>query len=243
MHFAGVDPVKDPVPIQPGQHYSMGGVACDVEGASELPGLYAAGEAACMSVHGANRLGGNSLLDTLVFGKRAGDAAAVHAASAPEAPPEAMRAAIEEEVERIGEVLSRPRGGPLVHDLRRELQRVMYAHFGVFRDGPTMERGLEAVRALRDRLDSAAVGHKGTVFNQALVGYLELECMLELAEVIALGALRREESRGSHARRDFPRRDDARFLAHTITRRTSEGPALSYAPVDTSAFEVKERAY
>ena len=243
MHFAGVDPVKEPVPIQPGQHYSMGGVACDVDGATELPGLYAAGEVACVSVHGANRLGGNSLLDTLVFGKRAGDAAAVHAASAPEAPPEAMRAAIEEEVERIGEVLSRPRGGPFVHDLRLEMQRAMYEHFGVFRDGATMERGLEAVRALRDRMDDIGIGHRGTVFNQALVGYLELDCMLELAEVVALGALRREESRGSHARRDFPRRDDARFLAHTIARRTSEGPALSYAPVDTSVFEVKERAY
>ncbi len=243
LHFASVDPVKGPIPIQPGQHYSMGGVACDVEGATELPGLYAAGEAACVSVHGANRLGGNSLLDTLVFGKRAGDAAAVHARSAAEAPPEAMTAAIEDEVERIGEVLSRPRGGLLAHDLRRELQQAMYAHFGVFRDGPAMERGLEAVRAMRDRMDTVSVDYKGAVFNQALVAYLELDSMLELAEVIALGAMRREESRGSHARRDFPKRDDARFLVHTLARRTSEGPALSYGPVDTGIFEVKERAY
>jgi succinate dehydrogenase / fumarate reductase flavoprotein subunit len=243
MYFAGVDPVEEPIPIQPGQHYSMGGVACDVDGRTELDGLYAAGEAACVSVHGANRLGGNSLLETIVFGKRAGEAAAAHASSVPEAPTEAMRGAIEEEVGRMGEVLSRPRGDERVYDLKGELQQVMFEHFGVFREGPAMERGLDRVRALQDRLGAASVDHRGMVFNQALLAYLELDLMLELAEVIALGALRREESRGSHSRRDFPARDDGRFLAHTLARRTSEGPALSYGPVDLGVFEVKERAY
>ena len=243
MHFAGVDPVKVPIPIQPGQHYSMGGVPTDVHGATDMPGLYAAGEAACVSVHGANRLGGNSLLDTLVFGKRAGEAAAAYAMAAPEVTEGDLRGPIEEEVDRVGEVLSRPAGGPRPVELRTAMQEAMFAHFGVFRDGATMESGLDKLRALRGRLDEVSVDYKGVTYNQALIVYLELDAMLELAEVVALGSLRREESRGSHARRDFPERDDEGFLRHTMAVRTSEGPALSYRPVGLGLFEVKERAY
>jgi succinate dehydrogenase / fumarate reductase flavoprotein subunit len=242
MHFAGVDPIEDPIPIQPGQHYSMGGVACDSDGQTGIIGLFAAGEAACVSVHGANRLGGNSLLETLVFGRRAGLAAATHAESAPDPEASVLEAVLREEVMRINEVLARPEG-TLPGEIKEELRQVMFDHFGVFRDGPKMKKGLGMVLELRARMDIASVDYHGRVFNQALIGFLEVDGMLELAEVIAEASLAREESRGSHFRTDFPKRDDSKWLVHSMAHRDKSGLRLEYKPPTLGHFDVKERVY
>ncbi len=242
IHFAGLDPIDTPIPIQPGQHYSMGGVACDIDGATEVAGLFAAGEAACVSVHGANRLGGNSLLETLVFGRRAGVAAAAHAETAPEPREAELEAALREEVARISEILSRDspiRAGVL----KEEMRTLMFDHFGVFRAGATMNEGLEKLRELRGRMVEAGIDYHGRVYNQALIGYLEVDFMFELTEIIALSSIAREESRGSHSRTDFPDRDDERWLVHTMAYRDPDGPRLEYAPPTLGTFEVKERVY
>jgi succinate dehydrogenase / fumarate reductase flavoprotein subunit len=242
LHFAAIDPIDAPIPVQPGQHYSMGGVACDVDGATEIAGLFTAGEAACVSVHGANRLGGNSLLETLVFGRRAGMAAAALAETAHEPDEAVLDAVLRDEVGRINEVLTR-RSEHRPAELRDRLRRVMFDHFGVFREGSRMRQGLDEVRRIKVQLAGTGVDYQGNVFNQPLIGYLELEMMVELAEVVAMGALAREESRGSHARRDFPDRDDEAWLQHTFALREEEGPRLEYRDVTLGHFEVKERVY
>ncbi len=242
LHFAGLDPIDTPIPVQPGQHYSMGGVACDSDGVTEVTGLFAAGEVACVSVHGANRLGGNSLLETLVFGRRAGMAAAAQAETAPEPGEPQMESALREEVARMNEILTRDsdiRPGVL----KEEMREVMFQHFGVYRDGPTMEAGLDKFRRLKAKMAEAGVDYHGNVYNQALTGYLEVEYMFELAEVVALGAIAREESRGSHFRTDFPDRDDGTWLVHTMAYMEGEGPRLEYEPPTLGIFEVKERVY
>jgi len=242
LQFAGLDPIDTPIPVQPGQHYSMGGIACDADGATEVVGLYSAGEAACVSVHGANRLGGNSLLETLVFGRRAGVAAAAHAETAPVPRETELDMVLREEVARINEILSRDshiRPGVL----REEMRELMFHHFGVYRDGPVMKEGLDKLRELKARMAEAGVDYHGNVFNQALTGYLEVEYMFELAEIIAMGALAREESRGSHSRLDFPVRNDETWLVHTLAYQDADGPRLEYAPPTLGTFEVKERVY
>ena len=242
IHFAGLDPIDTPIPVQPGQHYSMGGVACDVDGATDVAGLYAAGEAACVSVHGANRLGGNSLLETLVFGRRAGVAAAQHAATAREPDEALLELALREEVVRINEVLAR-RSDIRPGELKGRLQDIMFDHFGVFRDGSTMRRGLERVQLLKAEMETAGVDYQGRVFNQALITYLEVEFMVELAEVIAMGAIAREESRGSHSRTDHTHRDDENWLVHTMAYLDESGLRLEFEPPTLGTFEVKERVY
>ena len=242
LHFAGIDPIEAPIPVQPGQHYSMGGVACDVDGATGIAGLLTAGEAACVSVHGANRLGGNSLLETLVFGRRAGVAAAVLAETAHEPDEAVLEATLRDEVGRINEILTR-RSEHRPAELRDRLQRVMFDYFGVFREGSRMRQGLDEVRSIKVQLAETGVDYQGSVFNQALIGYLELEMMVELAEVVAMGSLAREESRGSHARLDFPNRDDEAWLQHTFALMEENGPRLEYRDVTLGHFEVKERVY
>jgi succinate dehydrogenase / fumarate reductase flavoprotein subunit len=242
VHFAGIDPIDEPIPVQPGQHYSMGGVACDSDGATEVAGLFAAGEAACVSVHGANRLGGNSLLETIVFGRRAGIAAAVHAETAPEPDVVVLESALREEVARLNEIMER-RSNIRPGELKEDLRRVMFDHFGVYRNKVTMETGLERVQELKIQMEDASVDFHGRVFNQALIGFLEVEGMMELAEVIALGSIAREESRGSHFRTDFPVRDDEGWLVHTLAYREDDGPRLEYKPPSLGHFEVKERVY
>ncbi|MFO7676306.1 MAG: FAD-dependent oxidoreductase [bacterium] len=240
--FAGIDPVENPLPVQPGQHYSMGGVPAGIDGATPLPGLHACGEAACVSVHGANRLGGNSLLETLVFGRLCGTGlgAALDALPAPDEA--AVRDLLARETGRVGRLVGRGRGeSPAV--LRSELERLMFDHFGVFRDGPAMHRGVERLAGLEARAGDLAVGAPGRRFNYALVRALELEFLLALAPAVALGALAREESRGAHARRDFPARDDERFLKHTFAFRRASGVELEYRDVGLGRFPVRERQY
>jgi succinate dehydrogenase / fumarate reductase flavoprotein subunit len=255
LDFAGVDPIRDPVPVQPGQHYSMGGIDVDTAGRSGVPGLYAAGECACVSVHGANRLGGNSLLETVVFGRLAAEAMAADLPAAPEPGRGVVDRAVRETEGHIGEILGRSGGEPegereghgpgreSPFPLVRELQETMLRHFGIFREGESMREGLRKVRSLRERAGRASPGNREKAVNQALVRYLELGGMLRIAEIVALGAIAREESRGSHTRRDFPDRDDARFLAHTLARREGEGISLAYRPVTLGMFPVEERGY
>ncbi|HYB63395.1 MAG TPA: FAD-binding protein [Thermoplasmata archaeon] len=238
--FAGIDPVSQPIPIAPAQHYMMGGVGTNIQGETNLPGLYAAGEAACVSIHGANRLGGNSLMETLVFGKSAGVAAAAYAAKA---------AATSVEAEEIASVEAELRAwfgrqdGEEPSALRRELQRVMDRYVNIFRNPADLAEGLRQVRALQERFSKVRVVDRSPVFNLNLSDAVEIGHMLDLAEVIIVGAQARTESRGAHFRTDFPKRDDARWMKHTLAQRAPAGPALSYSPVGFTRWEPKERVY
>jgi succinate dehydrogenase / fumarate reductase flavoprotein subunit len=242
MDFAGVDPVHEPIPIQPGQHYSMGGIDVGMDGLSSLPGLYAAGECACISVHGANRLGGNSLLETVVFGRLVADAIIRDVPSVARPLPGPVTAAMAETETRITGILSRAKGeSPFT--LIDSLKATMYTKFGIFREKKTMEEGLRQVRDLRDRQGAVSLADKERAANQVLIRYLELEYMLPLAESVALGAIGREESRGSHTRLDFPERDDGKFLRHTLARAQDGTLATDYGPVTMGMFEPEERVY
>jgi succinate dehydrogenase / fumarate reductase flavoprotein subunit len=234
ISFAGVDPLETPIPVRPGAHYSMGGVKTNSWGETSLPGLYAAGECACVSVHGANRLGGNSLLETIVFGRRAGvRASEVVGTMAPIQPPEAMLRA---ELDRIQTLLKRTEG-ERVSDLRDELGQTMVDHLGIFRKKERMLVAQEKVRELKERYQRVALHDRGHVFNTELLAALELGSLLDVAETIIAGAAAREESRGSHSRLEFPQRDDAGWLRHTLARRTPEGPRLEYLPVTITRFQ------
>ncbi len=241
IDFAGIDPVYAPVPIKPGAHYTMGGVRCDIDGLTPVKGLYAAGEVACVSVHGANRLGGNSLLETVVFGRRSGRAAAAwsRGVDVPAFPEDAVRRAA-----ATRDTMLRDGGGERVGHLRSEMQDVMNESFQIYRTGADMKTGLRQLRELRERFGRIRIDDKGRIFNTALQEAYELGYMLDLAECIATGALMRQESRGGHARRDFTGRDDANWLKHTVYHADGDGhPQLSFAPVTITKFQPAERTY
>jgi succinate dehydrogenase / fumarate reductase flavoprotein subunit len=242
MDFAGIDPIEEPIPVQPGQHYSMGGIAVNTKGETELTGLYAAGECSCVSVHGANRLGGNSLLETVVFGKLVGGEIAQKLPSISKPSTEPLKEACRKESERIEKLLLREEG-ERVSNIREELRKMMFDHFGVFRDEKTMKEGLEKLRMLQKRFSNAYIDNKDLVFNYTLIYTLELEGMLLIAEALALGAIERRESRGSHFRTDYPKRDDEKFLVHTMAYYRDGKTELEYAPVTLGIFPVKERVY
>jgi succinate dehydrogenase / fumarate reductase flavoprotein subunit len=241
MTYAGIDPIYDPVPVRPGAHYHMGGVETDSDGLTELTGLYAAGEVACVSVHGANRLGGNSLMETITFGRRAGRAAADWALTHTTIDvPESLEAQAERE---LGTLLERDEG-ERPWQIRDELGASMLENFGVFRQEEKMQRQLEIVEALRDRYPSVVVEDKGQIFNSDLTQAIELGYMLDLAWVMVQAGLARKESRGAHARPyDYPKRDDENFLKHSITRWVDGEPELSYEPVRMTKWEPMERTY
>jgi len=239
-HFAGIDPVTQPIPVYPGQHYMMGGIGTNIRGETNLAGLYAAGEAACVSIHGANRLGGNSLLETLVFGKQAGIAAAAYASSA--GRPEVTEAEVEAAVAPLRVWQSR-KDGEDPSTLRTELQNVMEQYVGIYRKEADLLEGLKRVRALRGRFEKVRVVDQSKVYNLNLTDALETGHLLELAEVIVVGAYARTESRGAHSRTDYPKRDDAHWMKHTMARKTPDGPNLSYTPVAYTRWEPKERVY
>jgi len=239
--FAGVDPIYDPIPVRPGAHYHMGGVETDNWGATELPGLYAAGEAACVSVHGANRLGGNSLMETITFGRRAGRAAAEHALSN---PGSSVSAAPLAGAQRELTSLLERRDGERPWKIRDELGASMLENFGVFRYGERMERQLEIITGLRDRYEHVVVEDKGEVFNTDLTQAIELGSMLDVAWTMVQAGLAREESRGSHSRpTEFPERNDESFLKHSISRWTATGPELSYKDVRMTTWKPEVRTY
>jgi len=265
-HFEGVDPVYDPVPIVPSQHYSMGGIDTDVDGQTSMPGFYAAGECACVSVHGANRLGGNSLLETIVIGRRAGAAAAryilgeaagvkadagidVSGQSAAAAVDAAVKAgageaAVASTLAGIEELAAND-GGEDPYAIRLRMTAVMKESFGIFRDRPTMQDGLDALLELRERAGRLKLRYSGGPFNLDMIRTTELQGMLDLALATALGALQRTESRGSHSRTDYKERDDERWLVHTVARYRSDNalPELEYQPVALGLFEPQERKY
>ncbi len=246
IHFEGVDPVSEPVPIVPSQHYTMGGIDTDADGATVLPGLYAAGECACVSVHGANRLGGNSLLETIVFGRRAGAAAAAFIAgggaggadgAVTARAADGALAAIRDRVERLRHGSEQP------YAIRADMIATMKEHFGVFRDERRMAEGLEKMRALKERARHVKLMHGGDLFNLDLIRTIELEAMVDVALATATGALARTESRGSHARTDYPARDDVLWLKHTLAHYEPGGPRLESKPVTLGMFEPQERRY
>ena len=246
--YAGVDARKAPIPVQPTCHYMMGGIATNADGqvvtdeaSSPLPGLFAAGECACVSVHGANRLGCNSLLDTLVFGRRAGKAMRkyIHAEGRPALPSDLEK----QYSDRIAGLMDHE-GRERLGDIQSEMQSVMMDKVSVFRTQEGLTDALSAIRALQSRYGDIPVSDKGRCFNRELLDVLELGHMLDLAEVIVLGALNREESRGAHSREDFPQRDDDRFLAHTMVQQDQPQPPRVFTkPVTITRFEPQERKY
>ena len=242
--YIGIDPVVQPIPVRPVVHYMMGGVHTDVDGKTNIPGLYAAGECANDGLNGANRLGSNSLTECLVFGHFAGKAAAEYAreASAVTANPIASLAADEER--RIEETYLRGRpGGERIATLRDTLQRAMEDGVGVYRTAEGLQRARDTVAELRERYKHVHLDDYSRVFNTELFAALELGFMLDVAEAICHSALAREESRGAHARRDFPRRNDERFLAHSMAYKTDGAPRIDYLPVRITRWQPEERKY
>ena len=244
IHFEGVDPIDEPVPITPSQHYTMGGIDTDMDGRTMLPGLYAAGECACVSVHGANRLGGNSLLETIVFGRRAGKAIVAELAGASGAKPAAAKA--DEAVGRVRGKIDKLRaaeGSEDAYAIRTDMTTTMKDHFGVFRDGPTMQAGVDKLMALKERIKHIGLRTGDSPFNLDMMRTIELEGMLDVALTVAVGALQRTESRGSHSRTDYKDRDDKAWLKHTLAYYEPAGPRLDSKPVTLGMFEPKERTY
>jgi fumarate reductase flavoprotein subunit len=241
--YIDVDPVKAPIPIRPVVHYMMGGVDVNIDGATELPGLYAAGETACISLNGANRLGSNSLTECLVFGARSGRAAVAHAQGASAGDAAALSRQGEEEGARIDALRGR-RGGEKLSGVRRELASTLEEGCGVYREQASMDATCRSIAALRRRFPDVGLEDKSTVFNTELVAALELENMLEVGETLAVSAAHRKESRGAHTRRDFPKRDDTHWLHHTLCHHDPAGPPrLGKKPVTLGRWVPEERKY
>jgi len=240
IDFEGVDPIEKPIPVRPGAHYSMGGIKTDISGATEVTGLYAAGESACVSVHGANRLGGNSLLDTIVFGRRTGQAVAEFCTGAALVPfpDEALKEAAHE----VATLLNTVDGEPM-YKINEELGTVMRECCGVFRREDRLTEGVERVKLLQERYRSITVMDKGDLFNMDLLAALELGHILSLAEVILVSALKREESRGSHSRLDFTKRDDEKWMKHTLAYSGDDDLRIEYRDVTVTKYAPEERRY
>ncbi len=242
--YVGIDPVHEPIPVRPVVHYSMGGVHTDLHAATPLAGLFAAGECACVSMNGANRLGSNSLTECLVFGARAGAGAAQHATQGPALNLSLIEAQATDEARTIEERwIKRDTGKERVADIRGEMQAAMERGCGVYRTESTMKTCVSEIAALRERYQQVKLDDRHRTFNTDLIGALELGCMLDVAATIVAGALNRQESRGSHTRTDFPARDDAKFMKHTMAHWTPRGPALDYSPVAVTKWQPEERKY
>jgi len=241
IKFLGLDPIEKAIPIRPVAHYSMGGIETDINGHTRVPNIWAAGEAACVSLHGANRLGSNSTAECLVWGAITGTEIARELPAMGETVslPAGDLAAAEE---RIASVLARD-GGENIYELRRQLRSTMDTQVGVFRNGSDLTQALARVREIRLRTRDAPVADKSRVYNSNLVHALELGNLIDLAEVMIAGALAREESRGAHARRDFATRDDERWLKHTLAFRDVDGPCFEYKPVTIDSWLPVERRY
>jgi succinate dehydrogenase / fumarate reductase, flavoprotein subunit len=240
--FAGVDITREPILIRPGQHYIMGGVKTDVDGQTSVPGLYAAGEVACVSVHGGNRLGANSLLDTLIFGRRAGEHAARRSAgmSMPQAAPARLR----DDVRTIEAIIGRERTGRRISEIKDELGTAMNRYVAVFRDEAGLREALEVVQRLKEEERTAYIDDRGTVFNQDVLGAIELGYMLDCAEAIVVAAIERKESRGAQFRTDYPERNDDAWLKHIdLSRNGDEAPLITYSPVTITRWQPEERKY
>src|SRR5436309_3720138 len=228
--FAGVDITREPIAIRPGQHYIMGGVKTDIEGRTPIEGLYAAGEVACVSVHGGNRLGANSLLDTLIFGRRAGEHAAARA-SAMAMPALDSKPHMRHEEERIEGIIARPREGRRVSEIKHELGELMNSEAAVFRSEEGLRRAQETIGRLKEETDSAWIDDRGTVFNQDVLGAIELGFMVDCAEATVAAASERKEPRGAQVRTDFRERDDQECLKPIDISSHGHVPQVGYSPV------------
>ena len=240
--FAGVDITREPIMIRPGQHYIMGGVKTDIWGQTPIEGLYAAGEVACVSVHGGNRLGANSLLDTLIFGRRAGEHAAERSRGLRMPEIDAMPK-LREDVAEIDAIIAREHGGRRVSEIKDELGVAMNEYAAVFRDEEGLQTCLEIINRLKEEAQSAWIDDRGTVFNQDVLGALELGFMLDCAEATVVGAIERKESRGAQFRTDFPERNDEQWLKHIDLSLNGAGPEVSYSPVTITQWQPEERKY
>jgi succinate dehydrogenase / fumarate reductase, flavoprotein subunit len=240
--FAGVDITREPIHIRPGMHYIMGGVKTDSDGLTSVPGLYAAGEVACVSVHGGNRLGANSLLDTLVFGRRSGEHAAKRAVHMP--MPSTPVSHVSDAERDVAEILNREPGGRRIGAIKDELGETLNQYVAVFRDEEGLTEALEIVQRLKEEAAKAPIDDRGTVFNQDVIAHIELGYMLDVAECIVIASLERKESRGAQFRTDFPERNDDEWLKHIdISLNGGERPEVSYSPVTITRWQPEERTY
>ena len=243
-NYAGIDPVYEPIPVRPVVHYMMGGIDTDINGATSLPGLYAAGECACVSINGANRLGSNSLTELLVFGGRAGKAAARFALDAPQLDKDSLELQTADEQNRIiRNFFRRERGTERIFSLRKEMNETMETSAGIYRSEKSLKETCDKIKELKDRFVNIDLEDKSLNFNTELTSALELEFMLDVAEVIAHSALERTESRGSHQRTDFPGRDDENFLKHSLAYRIDTEPRIDYKDVVITKWAPGERVY
>jgi succinate dehydrogenase flavoprotein subunit len=243
MQYERIDPVKELIPVRPVMHYMMGGVHTDIDGATPIAGLFAAGETACVTINGANRLGSNSLPECLVFGARAGKAAAEYATSAPQAPAVVMHQA-DDEIRRIDQMRSADMGSERIVDIREAMQSTMEDSAGIFRSGDSLTKGVDQLADLQQRLRNVQLSDETRVFNTEVVAALELANMLDIAETTLLSALQREESRGAHQRTDFTTRDDTRFLNHALAYREEDGSTrIERLPVTITRWPPGERVY
>ncbi len=245
LKYVNLDPVKEMIPVRPVAHYMMGGIHTDIHGATPLAGLYAAGEAACVSINGANRLGSNSLTECLVFGARAGKAAANYAAGQSFEPGSALFAQARDEQARLErEFLGKDGGKERIAAIREEMQKAMEEAAGIYRSHAVLAEGREKIRALKERLKNISLDDRSYTFNTELTAALELSYMLDVAQTIVHSALERKESRGAHQRRDFPERDDTKYLAHSLAYRRQDGmPHIEYLPVKITRWPPGKRVY
>ncbi|MHB8658270.1 MAG: FAD-dependent oxidoreductase [Solirubrobacteraceae bacterium] len=242
--FAGTDITREPIHIKPGQHYIMGGVKTDIDGQTTVPALYAAGEVACVSVHGGNRLGANSLLDTLIFGRRSGEHAAKRAIHLP--MPSTAPSKLADTERAIQAIIDRDRGhaGRRVAAIKHELGEAMNQYVAVFRQAAGLEQAHEVVRRLKEEAPRAVIDDRGSIFNQDVIGAIELGYMLDVAETIVVAAKERKESRGAQFRTDFPERNDAEWLKHVdISMNGADVPKVSYSQVTITRWQPQERTY
>ncbi len=244
LKYENIDPIKEMIPVRPVVHYMMGGIHTDIHGATPLEGLYAAGEVACVSINGANRLGSNSLTELLVFGARAGKSAA-ELVSGKKSKSTALHALASEEVARIERQFLKKTGGTeRIADLRKEMHQTMEAGAGIYRSEATLLKSQGVIQSLQERFHNVSVSDASRTFNTELISVIELSYMLDIAEAIIQSALHRKESRGSHQRNDYPKRDDTTYLAHSLAyRKEKELPEIKYSPVTITRWPPGERVY
>ena len=242
MKLNFIDPIYEPIPIRPAAHYFMGGIHANIDAATPIEGVWVAGEAGCGSLHGAYRLGCNSTAECLTSGKIAGDNAAKYVSKQKTLPPAPKEAVLKDEEAQVFSRFSSD-GKESAYALRKELQKTMDSNVAVYRTGSDLETALNKIKELKQRLLDIQVNDRGRIYNTDLLSALETDNLLDLAEVIAAGALARTESRGAHSRRDFPKRDDVNWLKHTLAYYTPTGPRLDYIPVNITMWQPVERKY
>ncbi len=244
IDFAGMDPVHEPIQIRPTMHYTMGGVHTDKDGKTPIEGLYAAGEGGCVSIHGGNRLGSNSLAEIMVFGARAGKSAADYAVKAKPSAPDKLKSLAKQQMDIIQKrYIKTDNGKERIGAILSDLRKTMDEKVGIYRKEEELKDAVQAIRKLKERFNKIRLTQQSKVFNTELVNAMELDNMLDVAEVVALGALNRKESRGGHAREDYPNRDDGNFLHHSLAYQTPQGPRMEKLPVTITKWKPEERKY